>query len=241
MEIGFLDTFLRFFFPDRCICCGKTIEMHHLYCPACEKNLPRIHPPLCLSCGMNQKDCTCTKHKNYFSQCIAPFYYENGIQNGIRRMKFQQKTYAAEGFGIEMAALAKQIYGNNAFDFIACIPLTKKGKRERGYNQSELIAKEIAKQLCIPFYPTILVKLFDNRPQHKLPAAERTGNVAGVFECTEPELVADKKILLIDDIKTTGATLNECAKMLLLNGAQEVTCLCSAIVREHKPAGKTSV
>ena len=140
-----------------------------------------------------------------------------------------------------MAALAKQIYGNNAFDFIACIPLTKKGKRERGYNQSELIAKEIAKQLCLPFYSTILVKLFDNRPQHKLPAAERTGNVAGVFECTEPELAEGKKILLIDDIKTTGATLNECAKILLLNGAQEVACLCSAIVREHKPTGKTSV
>ena len=233
MESGILDTLLRFFFPDHCICCGKTVDIHQLYCTACEKDLPRIGPPLCLSCGMNKKDCTCAKHKNYFSQCIAPFYYENGIQDGIRRLKFQEKTYAAEGFGIEMAALVQQIYGKNAFDLIACVPLTNKRKKERGYNQSELLALETAKQLHIPFKPLLLTKLYDNHPQHNLSAPERAGNVAGVYDCNQPNQTADKKILLVDDIKTTGATLNECAKMLLLSGAQEVTCICCAIVRKQ--------
>lgn len=234
MKTGFWDTFLRLIFPDRCICCGKTVEMHHIYCPACEGALPRIAPPLCLACGMNKKDCTCAKHKNYFSGCVAPFYYEGGIRNGIRRLKFRQKTYIAEGLAAEMAATAKAIYGEHAFDLIACVPLTQARKKQRGYNQSELLAAKAAGQLGIPFRPDILSKLFDNQPQHKLPASERTGNVAGVFHCPLPAEVADKKILLIDDIKTTGATLNECAKMLLLSGAEEVTCLCGAIVRRHK-------
>lgn len=228
------ETLLRLFFPDRCICCGKVVAFGEKYCPSCFAALPRIPLPVCLYCGMALEDCACNRKRAYYQQCTAPFYYEGGIRSGLQALKFHGKSSFANGLAEEMAEWACKIYGRHTFDLAACVPMTPKRVKQRGYNQSILLAQKTAELLHLPFSPHILRKIFDNRPQHSLPAEERTGNVAGVFDCTDASAVKGKHVLLIDDIKTTGATLNECAKMLRIAGAQSVSCLCCAVVYQKR-------
>lgn len=235
MKADLTQDILRFFFPDRCICCGRVVSFKEKYCNECLGSLPRIKPPLCLYCGASAEDCTCKRKKSYYSRCIAPFYYDGGIRDGLQALKFHGKIARADGFAEEMAAFARKVYGGNQFDLAVCVPMTRGQIKNRGYNQSALLAKRAAELLNIPFAPNALSKVFDNHPQHSLPSGERSGNVAGVFDCRDEAAVTGKHILLIDDIKTTGATLNECAKMLIIAGAESVSCLCCAVVRREKP------
>lgn len=229
------EDILRFFFPDRCLCCGKVVGFKEKYCPDCREKLPRIKPPLCLYCGASLKDCRCDRKRSHYNRCVAPFYYDAGIREGLKSMKFYGKSARADGFAEEMTAFAREVYGDNQFDLAVCVPMTRRQVKQRGYNQSALLAEKIAELLNIPFSKRGLIKIFDNSPQHSLPSGKRGGNVAGVFECGDESAVNNKHILLIDDIKTTGATLNECAKMLLLAGAKSVSCLCCAVVRKDTP------
>lgn len=235
MTGGVVQDILRFFFPDRCICCGKVVDFKEKYCAECREKLPRVAPPLCLYCGVSVKDCTCKRKKSYYSRCIAPFYYDGGIRGGLQALKFRGKITRADGLAEEMAAFAQKVYGDNQFDLAVCVPMTRGQIKKRGYNQSALLAQKTAELMKIPFSSEALLKVFDNQPQHSLPSAERSGNVAGVFDCGDANAVNGKHILLIDDIKTTGATLNECAKMLIISGAKSVSCLCCAVVRRQNP------
>lgn len=109
-------------------------------------------------------------------------------------------------------------------------------EKERGYNQSALLARELSALLGVPADCHALCKSIDTPAQHALKGAERRGNVFGVFEVPAPESVEGKTILLCDDIKTTGATLDECAKTLKLAGAKEVYCVCIAVTRKQDKA-----
>jgi ComF family protein len=109
------------------------------------------------------------------------------------------------------------------------VPLSRGRLRQRGYNQSELIAAELARLGALPEpVPAALVRCRDNRPQVELPRAERLENVLGAFECSRPELVAGRRVLLIDDVSTTGATLEACAAPLIQAGAARVLGLVVA-------------
>jgi len=118
------------------------------------------------------------------------------------------------------------------FDLIACIPITKKQHKKRGYNQSWLLAAELGTLLGLPASQHLLLKPADIKPQHSLNAKERQANVLDAFCVQSDADVAGKTILLCDDIKTTGATLNEGAKTLLAAGAAEVYAVCAAAVRQ---------
>ena len=137
-----------------------------------------------------------------------------------------------------MAASIRANLPGVAFDQITCVPMRTAKEKERGYNQSALLAQELSKLLEIPVHCHLLRKCADTPAQHELKGAERRGNVFGVFEVAKPELTQGKTILLCDDVKTTGATLDECAKMLKLAGAQEVYCACIAVTRKNKSAEK---
>ncbi len=127
-----------------------------------------------------------------------------------------------------IAASVKKSFPDENFDIITFIPQTKKEATKRGYNQGELLATEVGKLLAIPTEP-LLVKLYETERQHSLPFLSRSGNVFGTFDVCNKALVKDKKILLIDDIKTSGSTLNECSKMLRLYEAQSVHCAVIAV------------
>ena len=122
-----------------------------------------------------------------------------------------------------IAASVKEKFQDVTFDYITFIPQTANEMQERGYNQTEILADELGRKLNIPV-ATLLVKLYETKRQHNVPLLMKSGNVTGVFDCVQLEKIKGKTILLIDDIKTSGKTMNECAKMLNLYDAANVYC-----------------
>ncbi len=128
-----------------------------------------------------------------------------------------------------MAKTLKDNFDDINFDWVTYIPMYKSKERKRGFNQSRLLAKELSKLCDIPFADKLLIKLYNTDNQHDCSGLERTGNLIGVFDVDEAFDLTDKTVLLIDDVKTSGATLNECGKMLYLNDVKSVICLTAAV------------
>lgn len=216
--------------PKICIACNKRVQEDEEFCPNCSPFMKRVSKPTCKACGKSKKRCpTQRKSMNYDFVC-APFYYRGAIREGLKRFKFENRQNSADFFAREMVKFLNSEHPNVEFDYITFVPMTKKQLEERGFNQSKILAEKVAKLLNIECRNDILIKLYDIEPQHNLKAMYRQGNVAGVFDVENKEIVNGKSILIIDDIKTTGYTLNECAKMLKQYDADTVGCVCAAIV-----------
>ncbi len=229
-----VDRLLCAFFPRRCVYCGKLIVPERTVCADCECSLPRVAAPVCPYCGCAKADCTCKQKKLKFNAICAPFYYEDTIVRAVHRFKFEDKDFLARPFSREIALAVRRDFPEMSFDAVAFVPFTKRQARMRTFNPSELLARETAKALELPCAP-FLEKLFETETQHNLSRTARTGNVFGVYEVKDPAAVQGKRILLVDDIKTTGATLSECAKVLKLAGAASVHAATFAVTRRKKP------
>lgn len=215
-------------FPRRCRMCGEVVEFDKKFCRECE-NINVIKLPVCLYCGVEEDKCVCKKKKCDFNGIVAPFYYEGNIAKAVHRFKFREMTELADEFTLRMYNAVCENYSEISFDFVTAVPLGKKRLKKRGYNQAEILARGIAKRMEID-YNTVLYKAIENKEQHKQSQRERKANVFGVYDLTENADVEGKTVLLVDDVKTTGATLSECAKMLKLYGAKEVYCVAFAVV-----------
>lgn len=226
---------LSVLFPARCPYCGEVIAVGAAVCDDCAGRLPYIPEPACARCGKHQKDCDCkTKQPHRFYQCVAaPFYYTGLAKQAVYRLKFQQKPDTARFLGREMDRVFTQKYRTQPFDVVTAVPMTRSHRRKRGYNQAELLAKYIARREAIPYRP-LLQKTLDVPPQHTMSADQRRGNVLGIYTVTDPREIAGKHVLLIDDVYTTGSTIEECAKILLVAGAVDVHVLCAAVTRSHQ-------
>lgn len=226
-------------FPRRCLYCGVTIAPEQSVCDSCRESLPRIESPVCLLCGHQKEDCICKQKKHKYKAVCAPFYYEDAIETAVHRYKFEDKDFLAADFARDMEETVQREYKDILFDSVTFVPFTKKQMRTREWNPGETLARALAAELDLQCL-TLLEKLYETESQHMLSARERTGNVFGVFEACNLENVQDKTVLLVDDIKTTGATLSECAKMLKLGGAKAVYAVTFAVTRrqaqEKRPA-----
>lgn len=229
----YVDRALCAVFPRRCLYCGVTIVPEQRVCDSCRENLPRIEAPICLFCGHQKADCICKQKKHKYKAVCAPFYYEDAIETAVHRYKFEDKDFLAEPFASDILETVRREYKDILFDSVTFVPFTKKQMRRREWNPGEALARAVAEKLNLPCC-TLLEKLFETESQHSLSARERTGNVLGVFEACNTANVRGKTILLVDDIKTTGAMLSECAKMLKLAGASEVYAASFAITRRTK-------
>lgn len=218
-------------FPRRCCYCGKVVPPYDEACGECLAAVSRIEQPACPHCGRAAQQCVCRGHKNLYTAVAAPYYYEGAARKCIRRLKFSGKTACAQFLAREMAISARSAFGQKAVDIAAYVPMSKKEIKARGYNQSRYLARAVSRELSVEFGDGLLVKLYETRAQRTLKAGERSGNLAGVFDVAEPGRIRDKTVLLCDDVITTGTTLNECARMLLLNGAAEVLCLTAAATK----------
>ena len=209
---------LDLFFPPKCAFCGR-VGVHGV-CAPCEKALPRMVNPLREGAG--------------FGKCAVPLRYEGVVREAVLRFKFRGAQSAAEGFGALLTqCVVEELSGE--FDVVTYAPVSKKRLRTRGYDQARLIACETAK-LWKTKPLTLLRKTRDNPPQSGFGAEERRGNVVGVYEAANAGALKNARILLIDDIVTTGSTLSECARVLKAAGARSVVCAClaSASVETHK-------
>ena len=206
-----IDFILSLLFPPKCPYCSKTISRNLTECSVCKAQFPEIPKIKPLPSG---------------EICVAPFFYDTAVRNAIINYKFKGKKFNAKSFAIAVCNDVEQVYKVTDFEIVACVPLSAERQRERGFNQSEIVAEKIAQYFKKPYEP-LLKKTKNNSEQHKLSAKEREKNVTGVYSVIDEEKVRGKKILLIDDVATTGNTLAECCRTLKNSGADKI--LCAAI------------
>lgn len=236
----FLHALWCILFPRRCFFCNTVTAVENKLCGECAA-IPQeeytVTEPRCTHCGAGKTRCPCGGKAMFFSDVLAPYYYVQPVYNAVRQFKFHGKREKAAQMAEDMAKRILECFPDKPFDCICYIPQTKKEMQSRGYNQSRLLAEELGKQTGIPLCDTI-IKLYDTARQQTLSSAARSGNVLGVFDITSPDEIFEKNILLIDDIKTTGATLNECAKMLRIYGANTVIAAVFALTSKEKKKGE---
>lgn len=221
-------------FTKRCRICGSVIEINKELCDDCF-GLEKIGEPYCCFCGCNKDDCTCHKKKNEFSNIAAPYYYDDSIIRAVHNFKSNDMPFLSKGIAESIYDTISSRYGDIVFDYVTFVPLRRFHMRARGYNQSQLIANEISAMLDVPC-ADMLLKVRYTGVQHHKNEMKRKADLFGAFDVSDKFKPAldGKKILLIDDVKTTGATLNECAKMLKIYGACEVDCAVFAVTRKNK-------
>ncbi len=233
------DKILNIIFPDnlKCHCCSK--EMAELnnstyLCEECYSNLPVITGKVCLRCGepINSEAKYCLRCKTTqfsFSHAYSFGAYAGNIKQLIHNFKFNNKPYLSKCFASMLnTTYVLNIIQKHKIDAVTYVPLSIERFKERGYNQSELLAKDFCKISKLPFYKNLLVKVKNTKPQANLNMNERKTNLKNAFEVTSKSIVKNKTFLLIDDIFTTGSSCEECAETLIKAGAYEVIVLTVA-------------
>ncbi len=233
--MGLFKTIVAALFPNTCICCGQIIDEEEYLCEYCSEMAQSVDfTKTCRRCGLPKKECVCSKRVFHFSGSVAPFYNTGVIQKAMYAFKFGHKDYISKFFAQRMAITVKGCFSEVDFDVITFVPMALNKKLKRGYNQAELLAKDISKLLNVPLCSDVLLSAKNKTVQHKLGFDERFKNVKGKFLANKDRSLNGKTVLLVDDIKTTGATLDECSKQLLLLGADEVYCIAGLITAKNK-------
>lgn len=238
--IKYLQSFLELLYPEKNICQVCNIyddKINDSYiCSDCLSKLEKIESPACEICNKslshnpNLTICEeCIRDKRSFEKLRSPFYYRGTVKKLIHDYKYCNKTYYYKLFGYILVQYMKE---NNytSFDYIISVPLHKIKLRKRGYNQSKLIAKYIEKNINISYIES-LIRVQNTKKQSNLSKYSRQKNLENAFDIKSNKvarLIEGKKILIIDDIFTTGATANECSKVLKFHGANEVFVLTLA-------------
>jgi ComF family protein len=224
---------LHLFNPKwRCLSCGKEIFNEKYFCNECEEELPYVDKYYCEHCGRKllapSNYCSSCKGKSiYVDKARSLFNYEKPIDGFIQQLKYYDKRFVADIFGEKLANLYRKNYFNA--DCLCFIPMTKKSKRKRGYNQSELIANSLSKQISVPV-KELVTKEKETVRQAKLSREERLKNLKGCFKPKSKKEIDGKTIVLIDDVLTTGATSEAVAEVLKKKGAKAVYLLTVASV-----------
>ena len=218
--MGILEKILSFFFPPHCILCGKVVSADEVM--LCDAHL------VCGDSFLRQAFALKTEAGSRKLRCMAPAEYTGDLRKVLHRFKFKGETSLAKPLAKYMSSCI------NAADFDCSVPvpISENRMKERGYNQSALLGKALSKMTGIPT-AAYLKKVRNNMTQHTLSKFEREKNVQGVYSAEE---CSGMRVLLVDDIITTGATVKECARTLLAAGAAEVTAISCALV----PAGSDS-
>ncbi len=208
---------LDLLFPPKCPCCEGILE-HPGICPVCQAVLPRREGVRKLEHGL---------------MCAAPLWYEGSVRQAMLRFKFACTPTAAEPLGRLLGECAAEEFSGE-FDVVTWVPVSRKRRRQRGFDQAELLARSACK-LWDTKPVRLLTKTVDNPAQSGIsdPAARRA-NVLGVYDAINADKIAGHRVLLVDDICTTGATLCACARKLREAGAESVVCAAVAMGRENQ-------
>lgn len=220
--------FLRvfgFFFPNVCFSCGRIIgEGKHL-CDECEETLLDISAETaCPFCGIEKPDCDCAYSVYYFKSAAACFYNEGSAKNLVYNYKLGRKDYYCGYLADFMSENIKTKFKDVKFDYIVSVPPTAKSLIKRGFDQTRLLAKCISKRIGVPLRNGVIGCRPFNPSQHESANyKERFKNVKGKYYVKKR--INAENVLLVDDIKSTGATLDACARELLYSGAKRVYCV----------------
>ena len=200
-------------YPSRCILCGQVMSENKWICSKCIQDDVLVSGKICALCGVGVNHCNCGSRKHHYERKIACVYYKDGVRRGISRLKFHRHTMLAAYYGRLMAENVKSKYAKIDFDAIVPVPMNPIKQWMRGYNCTDLLAQEISTINNIPILNDVLHKRFQGKMQKRVPLAKRAANVLDMFYVDCSEKIAGKTLLLSDDVCTSGATLNECAKI----------------------------
>jgi len=203
-------------------------------CLLCTRFLTREETDLCHDCRRDADPFPGNKTKiPFIAHWAALWYYKDNVRGSIHRFKFGNRRHYAAAYG-RLLALKLQDSKFSEAELVTWVPVSALRKFRRGYDQSQLLAKALGRELSLPVYRT-LKKVRNAPPQSTLGhAAQRRANVLGAYDVTAPNRVAGKRILLLDDVVTTGATASECAKVLITAGAKEVLLATIAVAQHDK-------
>ncbi len=232
---------IDFFFPPRCPFCGENRKEEDPsgVCPACLAQIRRVSSPRCPCCGIGFVSdrgedhlCSdCLGETRHFAKARALAHYEGLLAETISRFKYRGDSRLGRPLGDLLAAYADPDFSFADYLLVIPVPLHSPRLRRRGFNQSLLLARRISRRHSLPLNFTALRRTRATAPQTELSAAERQKNIRGAFAVARQSDVAEKTILLVDDVFTTGATVTECAKVLLRAGAKRVDVLTLARAR----------
>lgn len=229
----------RFFNAHRftCAVCGIDVFDDSMLCLFCTKTMPFNSGRSCERCGaalgdVDHRFCAACESfgEVYFDGAGSPFVYSGKASALLLRMKYGGAKYLSEFFARYMAKKLMTVSGD--FDLAVPAPMTKSAKKKRGYNQAELLTADICDIIKLNYSFDVLRKVRETPQQEKLGYRERRENLEGAFACGEKGILENKRVLLIDDVKTTGTTLNLCAKALKKAGAAYVYGLTAASSRD---------
>ena len=225
-------------FPSQCILCEKILVENQLFsfCPDCFSRIRFIRPPLCPKCGLPypaEEDLDhlcgdCLSTQQYFSAARSLGVYDNALMEAIQKFKYGHHLYTGEWLGRLLAESSFHSFASTDFDVIMPVPLHIKRLRQRGFNQSLVLARALARRHPIELDFSSLRRKIHTEPQTQLTKSDRATNVRAAFEVTGEAQVKGRKVLLVDDVYTTGSTVRECAKLLLKSGARSVGVLTLA-------------
>lgn len=237
------ENIIHVLFPRRCPFCDKAMFSSvfmrtELCCAACREILEYVKEPVCKKCGKpieNERAefCyDCRKYPKDFVQGKALWVYKESVKQSMYRFKYQNRQEYARYYGSEIVRVYGDWIRRNKIEAIVPIPLHWTKKRQRGYNQAQLLAAEIGKQTGLPVYPNLLKRTRKTKAQKNLNEIERKNNLKRAFK-TQENNVQLSYILLVDDIYTTGSTINEAALELEKAGIEQVYCVSVCIGRGY--------
>ncbi|MDR1726352.1 MAG: ComF family protein [Acidobacteriota bacterium] len=235
-----LDGFLNLVYPEACFVCATPTDRRQDcgVCDDCWGKILGLHleGPICPSCGTplpgfalgSTSLCLeCVRQAPPYSGARSFGYYSMEMRRLVHELKFEGRRSLAELAAPLLARAFFDSWRREDFDAVTAVPLHPSRRRERGYNQSKLLARELARKVAIPEVEA-LKRVTATRPQVGLTDAQRQENVRKAFRCARPEAVAGKRLLLVDDVMTTGATVSCAAQALLDAGAERVSVLTVA-------------
>ena len=230
--MNFIEKYLGILYPQTCCFCGKVSK--EPVCKECKGEIAYIEEPICKKCGKPIR----YEENEYCSDCeTTKFHYEQGrsvwlhtgkVRWSIYQFKYYNRRIYGKFYAQELFRLHGQWIKSKGIDVIIPVPLHKKKKRLRGYNQSELVARHLGRLMNIPVNERAVIRVRNTKPQKELSHKERRKNLQDAFQLTK-HWKGEKNVLLIDDIYTTGNTIDSVAKLLREKGVNKVWFLTISI------------
>jgi competence protein ComFC len=226
-------------YPRNCQICFEAIEgggALGYVCGGCLKSVRRIQAPFCQKCGLpfhgellSAFECSNCRDKDYvFERAIAATTTQGAIRECVHRFKYQRQMWFGPVLAHHIIQGGLEHFDWGEIDGIVPVPLHPRKRREREFNQAEYLADALGRAFKVAVFKTNLRRVVDTATQTRLDVASRAANMRGAFCVTEPSALSGKRLVLVDDVFTTGATVSECARMLLLAGVQSVSVLTVA-------------
>ncbi len=242
-----LDAFTHLLWPPRCAACSARIvdtdsePERGVFCPSCAPSLMFVTTPFCSICGLpyggtgpDHLCANCIDDPPPFQNARAAVLYGGAVAQAIQRFKYSPTPELARPLCRLFESLIEKM---TAPEIVIPVPLHAKKLRARGFNQSALLARPLARAFDAPFRPDLLRRIRDTQSQAGLSRKERTTNLKGAFGAHRPEKIENKKVLLVDDVITTTATIREAAQTIIEAGAQTVEVI--ALARASGPTVAT--